>query len=120
MDPGQTELEALRELVRQLIVRVNRLEQSAGVPAGPAAVAPGPPVTVSESEPRAPVPPPVEAALAPPTQIPVQREQRKYRFPTPSISVGQTDTRSLESRIGSRWLNRIGIVAMLVGVSYFL
>src|SRR5438477_5555740 len=27
---------------------------------------------------------------------------------------------SLESRIGSQWLNRIGIVAVLIGISYFL
>ena len=27
---------------------------------------------------------------------------------------------TLENRIGSRWLNRIGIIAVLVGVSYFL
>ena len=26
----------------------------------------------------------------------------------------------LESRIGSHWLNRIGIAALLIGVSYFL
>jgi len=26
----------------------------------------------------------------------------------------------LESRIGSQWLNRIGITALLIGVSYFL
>ncbi|MDR3763166.1 MAG: DUF2339 domain-containing protein [Acidobacteriota bacterium] len=27
---------------------------------------------------------------------------------------------SLEQRIGSRWLNRVGVVAVLIGVSYFL
>jgi uncharacterized membrane protein len=27
---------------------------------------------------------------------------------------------SLETRIGSNWLNRIGIVAVLVGISFFL
>ncbi len=30
------------------------------------------------------------------------------------------DERSLESRIGSQWFNRIGIVAMLIGVAWFL
>src|SRR5689334_3128476 len=120
MEPGQTELEALREVVRQLIVRVNRLEQAAAVQAKPPAVVPAPPVSISGAEPRGPVPPPGDAAPAQPTQIPAQREPRRYHFPTPSIAVGQTDTTSLESRIGSRWLNRIGIVAMLVGVSYFL
>src|SRR5712692_4225230 len=32
---------------------------------------------------------------------------------------GAPDT-DLESRIGSHWLNRIGIAAVLIGVSYFL
>ncbi len=31
-----------------------------------------------------------------------------------------TDTRSLESRIGSQWFNRIGILAVLIGVAWFL
>ena len=31
-----------------------------------------------------------------------------------------TDQADLESRIGSHWLNRIGIAAVLIGVSYFL
>jgi uncharacterized membrane protein len=30
------------------------------------------------------------------------------------------DTRSLESRIGSQWFNRVGILAMLIGVAWFL
>jgi len=30
------------------------------------------------------------------------------------------DTGDLERRIGSQWLNRIGIIAMLIGASYFL
>jgi uncharacterized membrane protein len=32
----------------------------------------------------------------------------------------RTAQRDLESRIGSQWLNRIGITALLIGVSYFL
>ncbi len=30
------------------------------------------------------------------------------------------DARSLESRIGSQWFNRVGILAMLIGVAWFL
>jgi len=36
----------------------------------------------------------------------------------PEPSVGHPE--SLERRIGSQWLNRVGVVAVLVGVSYFL
>ena len=32
----------------------------------------------------------------------------------------RADQPDLESRIGSHWLNRIGIAAVLIGVSYFL
>ena len=116
MDSVQTEIEALRELVRQLIVRVNRLEQAAGVTAEPTPV---PPAPLPVQETQAPVTPP-DIAAPPPGHMPPPSEPTRFHFPRPSIAVGQTDTTSLESRIGSRWLNRVGIVAMLVGVSYFL
>ena len=43
-------------------------------------------------------------------------------IPPRSVSIPQapTDEIDLESRIGSHWLNRIGIAAVLIGVSYFL
>jgi uncharacterized membrane protein len=39
-------------------------------------------------------------------------------FATPGEDHGSSS--DLESRIGSQWLNRVGIVAVLVGVSLFL
>ena len=39
--------------------------------------------------------------------------------PTPQIAAATPEI-DLESRIGSHWLNRIGISAVLIGVSYFL
>ena len=42
--------------------------------------------------------------------------QRVPQIPAQSASPGV----SLETRIGGQWLNRIGIVAVLVGLSYFL
>jgi uncharacterized membrane protein len=39
---------------------------------------------------------------------------------TPSVQNHQKPKQDLESRIGGHWLNRIGIVAVLIGVSYFL
>lgn len=121
MDPLQTELEALREIVRQLIVRVNRLEQAARVQGAPAVEVP-PSVPMERPEPAMPVSVSREEAgcAAPPPSSPAPAE-KKHRLPKISaFAVGQTSSSSLESRIGSRWLNRIGIVAMLVGVSYFL
>ena len=111
MDPSNpANLEA--ELA-ELRTRVRRLEQffeqrgvvlggqpAAGVPARPAP---------SREEPVAepavvavPAQPPIPAA-APPVAARAPRE----------------DT-SLESRIGSQWFNRIGILAVLIGVAWFL
>ena len=105
MDSTQSDLQALRELVRDLAQRVDRLERKLG--AGPADQHIPTPVarqeTVSASTP-APPPPPVP-------DIPPQPRVRLRAH------AGDAD---LESRIGSHWLNRIGIAAVLIGVSYFL
>ena len=38
----------------------------------------------------------------------------------PELTIASTSKSEVESKIGGQWLNRIGIVAVLVGVSYFL
>ena len=38
----------------------------------------------------------------------------------PVAPVAAREARSLESRVGSQWFNRIGIVAVLIGVAWFL
>jgi uncharacterized membrane protein len=52
---------------------------------------------------------------APPPETPVAAPSFGYSAP-----LAATDARSLESRIGSHWFNRIGIVAMLIGMAWFL
>ena len=42
------------------------------------------------------------------------------RISRPSRRPAPGDSRTLESRIGSQWFNRIGILAMLIGVAWFL
>jgi uncharacterized membrane protein len=81
-------------------------------PAPPAAASPPPeveaprmPERVFPPAPPAPVPPP--AAIAPPLFSTLE-------------PVADSDSRSLESRIGSQWFNRIGILAVLIGVAWFL
>jgi len=37
-----------------------------------------------------------------------------------AMQTGEVPAESLERRIGSQWLNRVGVVAVLIGVSYFL
>jgi uncharacterized membrane protein len=58
-----------------------------------------------------PAPPP------PPAPIPVTFDAPQFRTIEPEPS---GDSPSLESRIGSQWFNRIGILAVLIGVAWFL
>ena len=101
MDPSGSELQELRRLLGELTARVFRIEQALNLPQEtaprvPARPAPAPPV----ASPDLPVPPSVP--------------------PLPRISSSRPSAPDLESRIGSHWLNRIGISAVLIGVSYFL
>ncbi|MGA3102511.1 MAG: hypothetical protein ABSD61_11675, partial [Terracidiphilus sp.] len=60
-----------------------------------------------------PVSAPVSAPAPPPAQI------APPRFSSLEAAT-DSDSRSLESRIGSQWFNRIGILAVLIGVAWFL
>jgi uncharacterized membrane protein len=89
------EIRQLREQVRLLTERMFRIERQLGIDARIAA-------------------PPAEPAAAPPL-IAVDPGGA-----TAGAAAPHAESETLESRIGARWLNRIGIVAVLVGVSYFL
>jgi uncharacterized membrane protein len=104
MDVPQSELEAIRQALAELTTRVYRMEQRLQM------AAPAPAVPV-RAEPAPPVPSPVspQGGGAPPIMPP--------RAAIAAVRKAQPD---LESRIGSHWLNRIGIAALLIGVSYFL
>jgi uncharacterized membrane protein len=122
----QDELEALRAQVASLTARVHRLEQSADVEPPFASATPTPP------------PPPIARTPAEQPPITISREDAERRgVPTPPPLIpniptrpnvaapkfGQMPQRSsedLEGTIGKLWLNRIGIVAILIGVAYFL
>ncbi len=84
----------LLDLIGALTKRVYRLEQQAGLPYAdshqPSIEAPAQPILESDLMPA-----------APPTAPPHTQDE-------------------LESRIGGYWLNRAGVVAVLIGVSYFL
>src|SRR5271163_4507114 len=69
--------------------------------------APYPPPPIEPAKPREiPSPaPPVSVFAAPPLRAPISRSSSPL---------------DLETRIGGRWLNRIGILAILVGISFFL
>lgn len=100
----QDELRLLRDSVAQLTARVHRLERLGQLG--------GDTTSQPREEKLAPLP---SAAMNYPvvtTPLPHAPE-----FPVvPAASMPD----SLERRIGSQWLNRVGVVAVLIGVSYFL
>lgn len=96
-----------------LTARICRLEQRAGI-------APEPPVAPEQSvRPVAAAPqPPPGLRATPATSIPPRSETTSS---LPSFgTLPEAGREDLESRIGKLWLNRIGIVATLIGVSYFI
>lgn len=95
MDVPQSELEAIRRALAELTTRIYRIEQRFGMEA-----LPSPPEPAGTATPDRPAAPRVTVPSPPPARRKAQPD--------------------LESRIGSHWLNRIGIAALLIGVSYFL
>ena len=108
LNSESNELRRLQQLIRELTTRVYRLERAAGIES--AAVITQPEAPSSSSSSPIPVEPPGLTPSAPISHAQVRR----------ASSVAKTSDGSLESRIGSHWLNRIGIAAVLIGVSYFL
>ena len=94
------ELQELKRQISALTSRIYALEQAAGT-------------TARRPEPTLATPAPPTAA--PPSQPPVS-----FRPPAIPPAPSARPRVNLESRIGAQWLNRIGIVAVLIGVSYFL
>jgi uncharacterized membrane protein len=104
---SEGELRELQRLLGELTARVFRIEQALNLPA-----------QIVAQPPRADAPPVPQAA--PPPVTPPAPQVRSSSMPSvPRRSAGLTSP-DLESRIGSHWLNRIGISAVLIGVSYFL
>ena len=112
MTTSQDELEALRAQVAALTARIYKLEQKAGIESqeiSPAAAPTFPPPAPSQATssrveaPAAPARPGDASVSALEPHVPARR-----------------DANALEGAIGKLWLNRIGIIAILIGVSYFL
>src|SRR5438270_6710579 len=112
MDTSQSDLEAFRRTLAELTARIYRIERKLGM--APESASQLPPTrstepqplvpSVKTSTPPSPTPPGPSTTYTPPSTAPFMAE--------PAIN--------LESRIGSHWLNRIGIAALLIGISYFL
>ncbi|MGC2696741.1 MAG: DUF2339 domain-containing protein [Candidatus Angelobacter sp.] len=115
----QDELEVLRAQMASLTARIHRLEQRAGIEQVFQGTTPAPLASSSTAVPTPPPPPltvsqrEINSAAMPP--IPPRRD-----VVTPKFGQGPQRSSDLEGTIGKLWLNRIGIVAILIGVSYFL
>jgi uncharacterized membrane protein len=125
MASPQDEIEALKTQIASLTARVYALERKGG--AAPESLQPSVPSAPS----HLPAPPPSEATLRPPPAPVAAHTPPNARAPlpprpyTPLPTIGASSRNApadtdLEKKIGQYWLNRIGIVAMLIGVSYFL
>ena len=114
------ELQLLRNAVRGLTERVYHLEQAAGqAPAGTSPPQQEPdPVSWSSSEAQSEPLNPLSSLAGTPLAN-VFGASAPKTAPPPPISP-RPPQRDLESQIGSHWLNRIGITALLIGASYFL
>ena len=112
MEVSQDDLKLLLEQVRDLTARVHRLEQLLRIsqPAVPATTQLQQQDTVSASVSPTPGTPAPDRVSTPQSIFSRDASVRSEAEAKPS----------LESRIGSHWLNRIGIAAVLIGVSYFL
>jgi uncharacterized membrane protein len=129
MASPQEEIEALKSQIAALTARVYELEQRSGVASEapqrpiplPRPQLPAPPLAGTMIEPPSArvAPSSVPAAGSTPTSLP-KLPQTIARPSAQPISAASHEDGDLEKRIGQYWLNRIGIVAMLVGISYFL
>ncbi len=109
----QDEIDALKAQVAALTARVYQLEQVSGA--------------VSAVRQQLPAPSSVETSLQHPSAKTVSgspphgAKPSTPQQPLPGVMPARPkENGNLETKIGQYWLNRIGIVAILVGVSYFL
>ena len=115
---------SLEEQVGELRLRVRRLEEallSRGMLAQPGTAAPAAERATAggQAAPRPPAPgtPVMEPGFAPPRTFAEPAVERPLFS---SAGAAARDDRSLESRIGSQWFNRVGILAVLIGIAWFL
>jgi uncharacterized membrane protein len=113
MDTSHSDLEAIRQILAELTTRVYRIERKLDM----------------DSESAVPAPGGILAQPSPPKPLVTNATEKKTALPIPpppyipsrvKTAFKTKPEADLESRIGSHWLNRIGIAALLIGISYFL
>jgi uncharacterized membrane protein len=115
LEISQQEFQELVQQIRELTARIYRLESLLRVSEASPRGAPTPPLPVVTQKPESAE---VEQFAKPETPAPPPPPLFRPPPIPPILTPEAAD--DLESRIGSHWLNRIGIAAMLFGVSFFL
>lgn len=115
MENSQEDLKQLAEQIRELTARVYRVEQllriAPAVSSTSVPVEPAPPTPVARATPQS------ETRVA--EAVTTSGDADVVRV-SPSAVRSDEQTNNLEARIGSHWLNRIGITAVLIGAALFL
>jgi uncharacterized membrane protein len=123
MPEKQDEIEALKSQIAALTARIYALELHSGVDSTTTQQAipvkqPQPPVPrPGGTIPEPPLAPVVSGSLPAASASLPRTPLQSSPLSNPATSHGDTD---LEKKIGQYLLNRIGIIAMLIGLSYFL
>lgn len=111
--------ESLEKQVAELRLRVARLEEAL-VQTAVARRDEAPSPTVAQSKPVDVSQPPAAKAQ----EIPAPALSAAFPVAPPQFGILEAapaaEARSLESRVGSQWFNRIGILAILTGMAWFL
>src|SRR5882762_8601811 len=125
---GMRRLEATlrRQSPQELTGRIYALEQRLAKWEKWGVAAPPSPIAHAEALHVAALPPPAVASAAPPSkprELAPTSEPSRTGFAPPPLHTSlprDSDSADLETVIAGRWFNRIGIVALLVAISYFL
>ncbi len=115
----QDRMDALSESMVRLIRRMDdmegRLARLEGAQAAPASAARATqPLPVSPRRPAVPPPLPVSREQQLPPPLPAADPA-----PAPHPPVERNGQTQLETRIGLTWLNRIGVITLIIGVAFF-
>jgi uncharacterized membrane protein len=133
----QDSVDQLRQLLGRITAleqKINRFESSFVPPGGPAATVKAAPVVTPSAPPAlpAPQPPKQEPPRIPPPPIepprPSSATPERFAPATPSLSYTQvgaassahSDSTNFETLVAGRWMNYVGILALLFGVAFFL
>ena len=114
------ELAELREAVQGLTSRVFELEKRSASGESAERVGSSPTIPLVTTTAKSVPMQPGSSPPAPAWSAPLFPTGRLSKASTPEVPAPTVAHRDLESRIGTEWLNRIGIIALLIGVTYFL